>query len=502
MFSSADPTTMVASAHPTLAIKQSNQHLSPMSPAAEFSTMGLVTRKEWVIPPRPKPGRKPATDTPPTKRKAQNRAAQRAFRERRAARVGELEEQLEESKEEQKQREADLRSKIQQLEADVRRFRGELNSWRLRCENLDKIAQHEKREKNIALAELDFIQKSYPLSNITSSATSHLNHTKNITSLLPERVSSSEASTQTETRAMKSSSTSTETACAERIVSPASSGCCGTPSMCLNSLAEEDDEPTKSHMPIEYKRSYSPDVVKVPEKRMRQSVPSTEMETDFTNQFTTKVTPIENQPSLQIPMIESCGFCNDATFCICAEAVDAPSLSNSDRESWPQPFQNTTFPEPQIDANANFIKLPALQAFSVDHLHSTEKKSPRKNGPGSCQQCQLDPRSGEFCRSLSELRGVNSKIQIECCGNKSSEDCCKVLSNMEPTELTPRLSCADVYKTLSSHRNFDQANNEQDTWLGKLHALPPVHPSRAPIEVEAASVMGVLKLFDRRFGRG
>ncbi|EPQ66639.1 hypothetical protein BGT96224_4650 [Blumeria graminis f. sp. tritici 96224] len=72
---------MVASAHPTLAIKQSNQHLSPMSPAAEFSTMGLVTRKEWVIPPRPKPGRKPATDTPPTKRKAQNRAAQRAFRD-------------------------------------------------------------------------------------------------------------------------------------------------------------------------------------------------------------------------------------------------------------------------------------------------------------------------------------------------------------------------------------------------------------------------------------
>jgi hypothetical protein len=40
------------------------------------------------------------------------------------------------------------------------------------------------------------------------------------------------------------------------------------------------------------------------------------------------------------------------------------------------------------------------------------------------------------------------------------------------------------------------------TWLGRLHATPPAHPGRAPMEVEAASVMGVLKLFDRRFGRG
>ncbi|SPQ21526.1 30cf1118-da73-4909-86a1-d81a5c66912c [Thermothielavioides terrestris] len=65
------------------------------APVPQSRTM---TSKEWVIPPRPKPGRKPATDTPPTKRKAQNRAAQRAFRERRAARVGELEEQIEAQK--------------------------------------------------------------------------------------------------------------------------------------------------------------------------------------------------------------------------------------------------------------------------------------------------------------------------------------------------------------------------------------------------------------------
>ena len=47
--------------------------------------------KNWVLPPRNKPGRKAALEKPPTKRQEQNRAAQKAFRERKAARVGELE---------------------------------------------------------------------------------------------------------------------------------------------------------------------------------------------------------------------------------------------------------------------------------------------------------------------------------------------------------------------------------------------------------------------------
>jgi len=100
--------------------------MASIAPAMGMATPSLMTSKEWVIPPRPKPGRKPATDTPPTKRKAQNRAAQRAFRERRAARVGELEEQLEETKEEQQKREAEMRNKITKLEADVERYSGEV----------------------------------------------------------------------------------------------------------------------------------------------------------------------------------------------------------------------------------------------------------------------------------------------------------------------------------------------------------------------------------------
>ena len=50
--------------------------------------------REWVLPARGKPGRKPADATPMSKRMAQNRASQRAFRERRHAYITELEEKV------------------------------------------------------------------------------------------------------------------------------------------------------------------------------------------------------------------------------------------------------------------------------------------------------------------------------------------------------------------------------------------------------------------------
>src|SRR5258708_39312217 len=129
--------TALAPTHPAIAIK----------PEPGVQTPTIVTRKEWVVPPRPKPGRKLATDTPPTRRKAQNRAAQRAFRERRAARVGELEEELDDTREEQHRREAEMRKKIVSLEAEIQRLNGELEPWRLRCGALHQLPDNQRREK-------------------------------------------------------------------------------------------------------------------------------------------------------------------------------------------------------------------------------------------------------------------------------------------------------------------------------------------------------------------
>lgn len=47
-----------------------------------------------VVPPRPKPGRKPATEEPESKRKAQNRQSQRNFRQRKQKTISDLQSSL------------------------------------------------------------------------------------------------------------------------------------------------------------------------------------------------------------------------------------------------------------------------------------------------------------------------------------------------------------------------------------------------------------------------
>jgi hypothetical protein len=63
------------------------------------------------------------------------------------------------------------------------------------------------------------------------------------------------------------------------------------------------------------------------------------------------------------------------------------------------------------------------------------------------------------------------------------------------------LSCADTYKTLASHRHFDKATDEISNWLPKLSTVAPRYPGRGAMDIDAASVMSVIKYFDVRFGR-
>ncbi|OBA19980.1 hypothetical protein METBIDRAFT_210934 [Metschnikowia bicuspidata var. bicuspidata NRRL YB-4993] len=110
---------------------------SPESASSPGAVTSIVTSREWVLPPRPKPGRKPSVDTPASKRKAQNRAAQRAFRERRATRVQELEQQLLEVEREKELKEMGLVSTINKLKFEnlilsksVEQLRLDFNTFR------------------------------------------------------------------------------------------------------------------------------------------------------------------------------------------------------------------------------------------------------------------------------------------------------------------------------------------------------------------------------------
>ncbi|KAM0248137.1 hypothetical protein ACHAQJ_009582 [Trichoderma viride] len=528
--------------------------ISPNPPIEQPQPKMSMTSKEWVIPPRPKPGRKPATDTPPTKRKAQNRAAQRAFRERRAARVGELEELLDDHKKTQDSREKELTEKIHSLELDVQSFRS-------RCLLLESMLERERQERIRAEMQAETLSRRYEQAAFRSESIGSLYHPsysrqqhhqqpQQRHSLSDDRLAQQHAATRhfsisqivtpPETLDTHSPPDLSDThltcgscspnghcACAEEVLASAVNGCgkCGfgTPCHCL------DDATKMTGQGPELKRPISPSGKMSDEKRQR-SMAATSRETDFSSLYSRTT---QQQPSSIIPQLpltdsfrDSCGFCKDGTYCVCADtAMATPAMTPADasppvtrQTRTPPPLESdvvTPLPPPMaMEMTADgAVKLPRRkQPRSQPQPEATARGSCGPNGPGTCAQCQADPKSGLFCRlmaaNFNREQGASSD---GCCGGKGAGGgCCKAKPSQEkitlPSLPSLGLSCAEAYQTLSSHRNFEQAADEIGTWLPKLKAHPtnetkPVPAGRIPIEVEAASIMSVLKEFDIRFGR-
>ncbi|KAJ4863719.1 minimal binding motif of hap4 for binding to hap2/3/5 domain-containing protein [Trichoderma breve] len=532
-----EPSPPEASSAPRKRAPLPSQPKSAAPPQAPFPQPKMsMTSKEWVIPPRPKPGRKPATDTPPTKRKAQNRAAQRAFRERRAARVGELEEMLDEHKKTQDNREKELTDKIHSLELDVQSFRS-------RCLLLESMLERERQERMRAEMQAETLSRRYEQATFRSDSLPSMPHqsynrqqhhqppqqrhslSDNLSdSRLAQQQSTarhfsiSQIVTPPETMDAHSPHDLSEThltcgscspnghcACAEEVLASVVSGCgkCGfgTTCQCLDDTAK-----IASHVP-DLKRPISPSGGASQEKRQR-SMAAASRETDFSSFFTrtTQLPPpqpssIMSQP-LSTDFRDSCGFCKDGTYCVCADtAMATPAMTPADA-SPPVTRQTRTPPPMESDV---VTPLPPMTA-------TASRGSCGPNGPGTCAQCQADPKSGLFCRLMAASFNREQGASADgCCGGKGAGGgCCKSKPSQEkvtlPSVASLGLSCAEAYQTLSSHRNFEQAADEIGSWLPKLKAHPAGDPrvtqtGRIPIEVEAASIMSVLKEFDIRFGR-
>ena len=556
-----------------------------------------ITSKEWVIPPRPKPGRKPATDTPPTKRKAQNRAAQRAFRERRAARVGELEEQLEEQREEHEQASQELKNQIHGLNAELQGLRG-------RCASLEGALEKERSERSRLENELEsykrrwrdetssafsrnnsltaphgragsthsILSQPHPAqrSSIVSNASDHRNSTAfSISQIIsPPDTSTSTSSSSVSDQQPASAdpagcgncSSTGPCACVDEVITNASVGCgkcsVGTKCECLQAVLEGPGQNTSSNPNSDSasKRRHSASISPhAPDEKRQKSDPYPN-EIDFTAMFSKKsyasmtappppppppaaddFQPVSQQVS--IPPRDSCGFCSEGTYCMCAEAAAAAaSAASSSQTLAPMGNQVQTPPPSDNDVGSAMeitstgaVKLPGIRSLNRNPLPTARKTGGcGPNGPGTCAQCLSDPKSGLFCRSLAAnaaratgLSGSSSSAGGGCCGGaKGGSGCCKSQSStgppMQPSSSTSSasmsasglgvsLSCADAYKTLASHRNFERAADEIGTWLPKLRAIPQdfggAPAARAPIEVETASIMSVLKGFDIRFGK-
>ncbi|CAK7225420.1 hypothetical protein SBRCBS47491_005883 [Sporothrix bragantina] len=610
----------------------------PQSPATALSPAAMggkppmsITSKEWVIPPRPKPGRKPATDTPPTKRKAQNRAAQRAFRERRAARVGELEDLLEDQKSEQERIDRENQDKIRTLETEVQVLRS-------RCQMLENLLEKEKaanqawatkerqasqssmRSNSMHRNSINSIQPhqaqqtshqhqqhqhQQSLGHIHSPAPHKLLHgsaSSSISSASGRRTSAQPFSISQiisppdddEQLTCGNCNVNGSCACADEVMAATVSLDCGKCTLgskcaCLEASINALTGGGFSAAPSDLKRSHSsssPVPLAPEEKRARHySEVDTTTEIDFTHMFSrpkaatsSARTPLPSMqprhqqqqsqqqiqppaPRFEIPLKERCGFCSDGTYCVCADSMPGVTMTGSlaisagtivAQQKTPPPSENDMAPMPMEVTATGAIKLSSMAALRRQQQAqkstpapstSTTTDAPRSKcgpgGPGTCAQCLADPVSGLFCRSLAANFERQGNGGGGCCGGGGAGGgCCKdkkapassadsaasaaaaaitahiggagtdlpslasVTRGAAHAKKNISLSCADAYKTLASHRHFDEATDEISTWLPKLRAAPRHDGNKpGPMEVEAASIMSVLKGFDVRFGK-
>ncbi|KAI5780848.1 hypothetical protein EDC01DRAFT_633112 [Geopyxis carbonaria] len=488
---SPSPSVGVGSPCPTLAPRASPALMSAPTEVGASISPGIITHKEWVVPPRPKPGRKPATDTPPTKRKAQNRAAQRAFRERRAARVNELEDKLKDINDETTARDQGFKDQIQQLSATNAELVKENAAYKTQVENL-------KRE----LEELQRLKTEYPSNFVT-------------------QVASPAPSADTDAPCV------TDYACSDVI----DKAPCDRPSVMAlpprrsdRSKPKETTEPTvmgcggcskdgecacynqaTASLP---KRSTSPSL-NIPPKRSRTAYLD-DLETDFTTAYMSK------SHTNMAQVLDPCGFCSDGTPCVCAEVANAMDMEDSDTDEESShkniklaPMLGTLLTPPSSSSGESVPKrsLDKLTPLHPPHTIKSTPKPATSSGckPGGCDQCKSDPMSTLFCQSVNTMMKKNG-ANGGCCGGGECGDIeGRPTRSRTAKKSTPKkddgktyIPCSAAYQTISRHRAFDEATADLGSLVRPL--IVQGGDGRCP-EVEVSSVRDVLKMLDRRFGR-
>ncbi|EUC33357.1 hypothetical protein COCCADRAFT_26314 [Bipolaris zeicola 26-R-13] len=312
----------------------------PNTNAGPPQTGGGPLSKTHVVPPRPKPGRKPATEEPESKRKAQNRQSQRNFRQRKQRTVLDLQESLNQvsrqllSANTDHARERDqLRSEIEKLKNYNQRLISEVDDWKNACKYMqDRLSAISGQPPSMPL--------SYPRHDtpLRRAFDTDFNAQALVPSPQPTDLGCDRC-------------TKDHCACLAEMTNDTAFQGPVDPMTGVHHGEPDDDKP----------RDHS------------------EFETDFTAAFS-KPKPHDADPAALLSSAEDakfpdCGFCADQPeSCICrslrSEAADATS------------------------SLAPISTAPSEPA----------KSSVAVTGPGSCADCQANPEQRAWCQRVAQLR--------------------------------------------------------------------------------------------------
>lgn len=355
-------------------------------PMSSGSTSGPMT-SSIAVPARPKPGRKAATDEPDNKRKAQNRAAQRAFRERKTNVQKGLEYEnnvlkatndtlLAELNSLRAQAEHD-RARVAALEQEVAESAARENESRAKWENnLTSMAAFQQQRQEAENRAEEALATARRCQDEVQRMTMELNTYRTRLSQLPAQLNAS-ASIKTNNFGPPQASPQVASTVSQipqkRQLVPDGCGNCEENGACpcVDSYIDDADPSISrdgiprlnrnmSTASMSINNLLSPPALNtsrnnsqsdVPELTSDQSSPE-ELEIDFTNHFA------KIHSNTHIQTSDRCGFCYDPSNCICADTE------------------------------------ATLQSMKPMDL-------PMKIKPGTCAQCQQNPEQKAYCESLA-----------------------------------------------------------------------------------------------------
>ncbi|KXN89926.1 AP-1-like transcription factor [Leucoagaricus sp. SymC.cos] len=425
--------------------------------ASSSTTLWATASKEWVIQPKPKPGRKPKKDTAPTNkdedesdakgRRVQNRAAQRAFRERKQSQLAELQARIQQYEQGEIERNVALQNIAKRLKEEnesLRRENALLTEKISKLEKEQQVAQEKKRWRDNSPASVASRGPARKKSRLSPE-------------LLDKPLSASYTSYMPSPPSMVNSPDSTGTS--ESRFSPI-----------YEAQSSETTHPIMSNIELNHAAK-----------------------------------PITLDPNASFPSFD-CGFCSDDTPCVCRElaaqqAADRSTLTTFKSEDYtpsivipstrvvhlepaPQP-QSTSRPSSILD------NLPAYQPpvplrrratpgmvnsiFPVQVLpevRTSGSSIPQCTGdPSNCLACADDAFGKAFCSAIEKTVAARPpcsgysregpSTSCGCCGGQADCEHCSPASSANPSspyDSSDTIPTNDAWRQIKVHPNVSFAD--------------------------------------------
>lgn len=480
----------------------------------------IITSKEWVLPPRPKPGRKPSIDTPASKRKAQNRAAQRAFRERRAGRVQELEEKLLEVEKERDVKEMGLVNTINKLKVEnqfllksIDQLRNDMNAFK----NANGGSSQANTQQNTMFSQYNTIShfKSNPSPNSRSTGSPSGSSSYSVQQISPAPSADSppvftNVSAYNSLSTPASNNNSPDKLLANNTTSSSfDCGVCVKEECLCETVGLKDPEPTKKISLEETIKEFKPMPAVSLRNKKRKLTDLVSKEIDFTKKFTTskpmpdlkklkkqsdnntmlaKKTKNISEPSTQFDEsspVDNCGFCTDDTPCVCREAAKEAARFNDSLNAEQEESSDAATSLPPIQLNTNNFRkssLPVMHPGPSVEIRDITNLSPGAVPTVVASTTRMNSSVFSSETPDKEFSPVPEKKAGGCTGNPGTcEQCqmdpmstlfCTTVANKEKDEEKSRSNTYDAES--NSPPSLKESNASQISRLSSKTSLPSI----------------------------